>query len=163
MRSYPSHIEIDAETATCLDAFGAVFGRALRSMHASRRGGRALTKPEFMRHVGLASRQYNAARRYGSSVHLAAAAVLVRRGQKSRDRYVSSGLGHSASTCTDGCGFEKARSGRRKAILGGVRYGNAAVRRQAIHSFSRVGVTGANRRQHELGRRHEARNKRLWN
>jgi IS605 OrfB family transposase len=44
------------------------------------------------------------ARRYGLSVHLAAALVLARRGQKFRDRYVSSSRGHSASTCKDRCG-----------------------------------------------------------
>ncbi|MHB8141877.1 MAG: IS200/IS605 family accessory protein TnpB-related protein, partial [Vulcanimicrobiaceae bacterium] len=44
------------------------------------------------------------ARRYGLSVHLAAALVLARRAQKFRDRYVSSDRGHSASTCKDGCG-----------------------------------------------------------
>jgi hypothetical protein len=64
---------------------------------------------------------------------------------------------------TNHAGFEKAQSGRRKAILGGMRCGNTAVRRQAIHPFSRVGVPGANRRQRAFGRRHEAYNKRLWN
>jgi len=44
------------------------------------------------------------ARRYGLSVHLAAAFVLARRGQRFRDRYVSSSRGHSASTCKDRCG-----------------------------------------------------------
>lgn len=44
------------------------------------------------------------ARRYGLSVHLAAAFVLARRGQRFRDRYVSSSRSHSAATCIDGCG-----------------------------------------------------------
>lgn len=48
------------------------------------------------------------ARRYGLSVHLAAAFVLARRGQKFPDRYVSSGRGHSASTCKDRCGHVSA-------------------------------------------------------
>jgi len=48
------------------------------------------------------------ARRYGLSVHLAAAFVLARRGQKFRDRYVSSSRGHSAATCKDGCGHVSA-------------------------------------------------------
>ncbi len=44
------------------------------------------------------------ARRYGLSVHLAAALVLARRGQRFRDRYVPSSRGHSVSTCKDRCG-----------------------------------------------------------
>lgn len=42
------------------------------------------------------------ARRYGLSVHLAAAFVLARRAQKFHDRYVSSHRGHSTVTCKDG-------------------------------------------------------------
>ncbi len=49
------------------------------------------------------------ARRYGLSVHLAAALVLARRAQRFRDRYVPSGRGHSASTCKDRCGHVSAR------------------------------------------------------
>lgn len=48
------------------------------------------------------------ARRYGLSVHLAAAFVLARRGQEFRDRYVSSSRSHSASTCKDGRGHVSA-------------------------------------------------------
>jgi IS605 OrfB family transposase len=50
------------------------------------------------------------ARRYGLSVHLAAAFVLARRGQRFPDRNVSSDRGHSASTCKDGCGHVSARA-----------------------------------------------------
>jgi len=49
------------------------------------------------------------ARRYGLSVHLAAALVLARRAQRFRDRYVPSGRGHSLSTCKDRCGHVWAR------------------------------------------------------
>lgn len=43
-----------------LRAYAAVFGRALRSLHASRHSGNVRPKPDFMRAFGLTSRQYNA-------------------------------------------------------------------------------------------------------
>jgi IS605 OrfB family transposase len=43
-----------------LRAYAAVFGHALRSLHAARHSGEVLAKPDFMRAFGLTSRQYNA-------------------------------------------------------------------------------------------------------
>ena len=47
-------------SACALAAYGALFGRALRTLHARRRSGTAVTKPQFMRDFDLTSREYNA-------------------------------------------------------------------------------------------------------
>lgn len=60
MRTYQSRIVLDSEPACVLDAYGVLFGRALRALHAQRRGGAAVSKPQFMRLFDLTSRQYNA-------------------------------------------------------------------------------------------------------
>ncbi|MHB8240336.1 MAG: IS200/IS605 family accessory protein TnpB-related protein [Vulcanimicrobiaceae bacterium] len=60
MRTYQTRIALDDESACLLDAYGEVFGRALRALHAQRRGGAVVSKSEFMRLFDLTSRQYNA-------------------------------------------------------------------------------------------------------
>lgn len=49
------------------------------------------------------------ARRYGLSVHVAAALILARRAQKFSDRYIPSNSKHSATTCKDRGGHVAAR------------------------------------------------------
>jgi IS605 OrfB family transposase len=58
VRTYQARLAV-ADDAP-LRAYAAVFGRALRSLHASRHSGKVLSKPDFMRVFGLTSRQYNA-------------------------------------------------------------------------------------------------------
>ncbi len=62
MRTYQTRIALDDESACALDAYGDLFGRALRMLHAQRRAGRAISKPEFMHRLNLTARQYNAVR-----------------------------------------------------------------------------------------------------
>jgi hypothetical protein len=58
MRTYQARLTVADETP--LRTYAAVFGRALRSLHAARHSGKVLSKPDFMRAFGLTSRQYNA-------------------------------------------------------------------------------------------------------
>src|SRR5450631_4134519 len=58
MRTYQARFEVSNEAP--LRDYAAVFGRALRSLHASRLAARELPKPKFSREFGLTSRQYNA-------------------------------------------------------------------------------------------------------
>jgi IS605 OrfB family transposase len=58
MRTYQTRLAVDDDAP--LRAYAGVFSRALRSLHASRHSGSALSKPRFMREFGLTSRQYNA-------------------------------------------------------------------------------------------------------
>ena len=57
MRTYQARLTVDDDTV--LGEYAAVFGRALRSLHASRHAGKIAHKPAFMRAFGLTSRQYN--------------------------------------------------------------------------------------------------------
>ncbi|MHB8152036.1 MAG: IS200/IS605 family accessory protein TnpB-related protein, partial [Bacillati bacterium] len=57
---YQSRIALDDESACALDAYGDLFGRALRVLHAQRRAGRTISKPKFMHGLNLTARQYNA-------------------------------------------------------------------------------------------------------
>jgi IS605 OrfB family transposase len=78
------------------------------------------------------------ARRYGLSVHLAAALVLARRAQKFRDRYVSSFRGHSASTCKDRCGHVSAGvNGTRRSRKSAERSPQGDPRRRTAASSQR--------------------------
>ena len=58
MRTYQARLTVTDEAP--LRTYGAVFSRALRSLHASRHSGMVVSKPDFMRAFGLTSRQYNA-------------------------------------------------------------------------------------------------------
>ena len=58
MRTYQTRLAVDDDAP--LRVYAGVFSRALRSLHASRHSGSALSKPRFMREFGLTSRQYNA-------------------------------------------------------------------------------------------------------
>ncbi|MHB8178613.1 MAG: IS200/IS605 family accessory protein TnpB-related protein [Vulcanimicrobiaceae bacterium] len=60
MRTYQSRIALDDEPTCALDAYGDLFGYALRALHAQRRAGRTISKPQFIRDSKLTSRQYNA-------------------------------------------------------------------------------------------------------
>jgi hypothetical protein len=60
MKTYQARLSVGAEAKATLHAYAAVYGRALRSLHASRHAGNTLSKPRFMREFGLTSRQYNA-------------------------------------------------------------------------------------------------------
>jgi IS605 OrfB family transposase len=60
VRTYHARVGLDAEASAALKDYATLFGRALRTLHAHRRRGRELTKPEFMRRFDLTSRQYNA-------------------------------------------------------------------------------------------------------
>ena len=58
MRTYQARLSVVDDAP--LHAYAGVFGRALRSLHASRHSGKVVPKPDFMRAFGLTSRQYNA-------------------------------------------------------------------------------------------------------
>jgi IS605 OrfB family transposase len=58
VRTYQARLSVADDGP--LRAYAAVFGYALRSLHASRHSGNVLPKPDFMRAFGLTSRQYNA-------------------------------------------------------------------------------------------------------
>jgi IS605 OrfB family transposase len=60
VRTYQARLSLDIESTRALDAYGALFGRALRTLYAQRRRGAVLAKPDFMRLIDLTSRQYNA-------------------------------------------------------------------------------------------------------
>jgi IS605 OrfB family transposase len=60
MRSYQTRIATSPELEGALDAYGELFGRCVRTLHALRRAGRAPTKPAFMARFELTARQYNA-------------------------------------------------------------------------------------------------------
>ena len=60
MRTYQSRLSLDTEASDLLEDYGALFGRAVRTLYAHRRRHRELAKPEFMRLFDLTSRQYNA-------------------------------------------------------------------------------------------------------
>jgi hypothetical protein len=60
MRTYQSRIAASPELEGALDAYGELFGRCVRTLHALRRAGRVPTKPEFMARFELTARQYNA-------------------------------------------------------------------------------------------------------
>ncbi|HZZ00596.1 MAG TPA: hypothetical protein VFE36_13595, partial [Candidatus Baltobacteraceae bacterium] len=62
MRTFQARLQLDAPTATLLDGYGQLFGRALRTLHADRIAGHSVTKPAFMRRFHLTARQYNAVR-----------------------------------------------------------------------------------------------------
>jgi IS605 OrfB family transposase len=58
MRTYQARFSVGDDAP--LRTYAAVFSRALRSLHAARHSGTAVSKPQFMRAFGLTSRQYNA-------------------------------------------------------------------------------------------------------
>jgi hypothetical protein len=60
VRTYQGRLSLDAQASDALEAYGALFGRAVRTLYAHRRRKRELAKPEFMRLFDLTSRQYNA-------------------------------------------------------------------------------------------------------
>jgi uncharacterized ParB-like nuclease family protein len=60
VRTYQGRLWLDAQASGALDEYGALFGRAVRTLYANRRRKRELAKPEFMRLFDLTSRQYNA-------------------------------------------------------------------------------------------------------
>ncbi len=60
MRTYQGRLSLDAQASDALEAYGTLFGRAVRTLYAHRRRKRELAKPEFMRRFDLTSRQYNA-------------------------------------------------------------------------------------------------------
>ncbi len=60
MRTYQARLSLDGESAGALDAYAALFGRALRSLYVQRRRHVVCSKPDFMRLFDLTSRQYNA-------------------------------------------------------------------------------------------------------
>ncbi|MHB8139928.1 MAG: hypothetical protein ACYDHD_01505 [Vulcanimicrobiaceae bacterium] len=59
MRTYQARFQVDAESAA-LNAYGALFGRAVRTLYAQHRAGIPQAKSRFMREFDLPSRQYNA-------------------------------------------------------------------------------------------------------
>ena len=62
VRTYQTRLQLQPQEAQALEAYGELFGRALRTMHARRRRKVADTKPAFMAEFGLTARQFNAAR-----------------------------------------------------------------------------------------------------
>src|SRR6202043_217753 len=62
VRTYQTRLQVDPVVVSALDAYGELFGRALRTLHARRRAGSATPKPQFMVEFGLTARQFNAVR-----------------------------------------------------------------------------------------------------
>lgn len=60
VRTYQARPLVESSVAAAFDAYGDLFGRALRSLHARCRAGRATPKAQFMLELGLTARQFNA-------------------------------------------------------------------------------------------------------
>jgi IS605 OrfB family transposase len=61
VRTYEARLRSTGDDVL-LDQYAAVFGRALRTLHAQRRADHPESKPEFSRRFSLTARQYNAVR-----------------------------------------------------------------------------------------------------
>ena len=181
MRTYQGRLSLDAQASDALEAYGALFGRAVRTLYANRRRNRELAKPEFMRLFDLTSRQYNAVKftldgmeasirelRPGRIANLKhrIAAVIAKIDKASRPakiatevtphRLVKIDADMSRLASTERNDRGKAQSGRRKAILADGRLRVRIVRERETNPFNRVGIPGANRRQDAFGRRRES-------
>jgi IS605 OrfB family transposase len=89
VRTFQGRIACEPSDLGELDAYGVLFGRAVRTMHARRCAKVAVKKPAFMREFGLTARQFNAVAKTLDGIHASYRERLPQLIEEDRNRLAS--------------------------------------------------------------------------